>query len=68
MDKKTDHDRIVEIHSVLLGANGQGGLCRQVEKNTKAIFRLWIFVIVLSISVGGGAFGIVQAVMALAGS
>ncbi len=33
--EKTDHDMIVEIHTTLMGNNGQGGLCRQVELQRK---------------------------------
>ena len=67
MKEKTDHDRIVEMHTVLLGANGQGGLARQVEKNTKAITKLWLAIVAITVSIGGGVFGIVKAVMASSG-
>ncbi|MFA5276682.1 MAG: hypothetical protein WC417_07315 [Candidatus Omnitrophota bacterium] len=65
MAEKSDHDRLVEIHATLLGSNGQGGLCRQVEKNAQAIFRLWLAVIILAMSIGGGVFGVVKAVLAV---
>jgi len=68
MLEKTDHDRIIEMHAALLGTNGQGGLFRQVEKNTKAIFRIWLAVIVILLSIGGGTFGIVKAVIAISGA
>ncbi len=67
MNEKEDHDRIIEMHAALLGTNGQGGLLRQVERNTKAIFRLWLAVVVIIISIGGGTFGIVKAVIAVTG-
>jgi len=67
MPEKSDHDRLVEIHATLLGTDGQGGIARQVERNTKAIFRLWIMLVVLSVSVGGGTFGIIRAVLAVNG-
>ena len=60
MPEKTDHDRLVEVHAALLGVNGQGGLNRQVEKNTKAIFKLWCAIIAIGVSIGGGVFGIVK--------
>ena len=67
MPAKTDHDRLVEIHAVLLGANGQGGVARKVERNSKAIFRIWVAIVVLSVSAGGGAFGIIKAFLAVNG-
>jgi len=60
MNEKTDHDLLLEVHGTLLGTNGQGGLCRQVDKNTKAISKLIIAVIVIGLTVGGGAWGIVS--------
>uniref|UniRef100_A0A6M3LRG3 Uncharacterized protein n=1 Tax=viral metagenome TaxID=1070528 RepID=A0A6M3LRG3_9ZZZZ len=60
MPEKTDHDRLVEVHAALLGVNGQGGLNRQVEKNTKAIFKLWCAIIAIGVSIGGGVFGLVK--------
>jgi len=63
----TDHDRITEMHAVLLGVNGNPGLCKLVERNTKlieinnrAIQKLWIAVIVIATSVGGGVYGIIE--------
>lgn len=63
MLEKTDHDRLVEIHAVLLGTNGQGGVCRQVEKNTRNIFKLWISMLILAGSIGGGSYGIIHAIV-----
>ena len=57
---KTDHDRITEIHAVLLGVNGNVGLCKLVERNAKSIQKLWIAVIIIATSVGGGTYGIVE--------
>uniref|UniRef100_A0A6M3LGW5 Uncharacterized protein n=1 Tax=viral metagenome TaxID=1070528 RepID=A0A6M3LGW5_9ZZZZ len=57
---KEDHDLIVEIHTVLLGTNGQGGLCRQVDKNTRTIFKIWCAIIAILVSIGGSTFGIVK--------
>ena len=67
MPEKSDHDILIEIHTVLLGADGQGGIARQVTKNSKAIFRLWIVLTILAVSAGGGAFGIIKAVIAVNG-
>lgn len=58
--EKSDHDLLVEVHTMLLGTNGQGGLARQVEANTKAITKLWIAEAVIVASTGGGAYAIVQ--------
>jgi len=60
MVAKNDHDRITEIHAVLLGVNGNPGLCKLVERNTKAIQKLWIAVIIIATSVGGGVYGIIE--------
>ena len=59
-EEKTDHDRIIEMHAVLLGTNGHLGLCRQVERNSKAINKLWIAVVIIASSVGGGVYGIIE--------
>lgn len=32
MSEKTDHDRIVELHTVLLGADGEGGFIEEVRR------------------------------------
>jgi len=63
MPEKTDHDILLEIHTTLVGVNGQGGLCRQVERNTKSINKLWIIVAVIAASIGGGGYGIIQALL-----
>ena len=60
MIEKTDHDRITEIHAVLLGVNGNPGLCKLVERNTKAIQKLWAAIIVIATSIGGGVYGIIE--------
>ena len=60
MSEKTDHDKITEIHAVLLGVNGNPGLCKLVDRNTKMINKLWIAVIVIATSVGGGVYGIIE--------
>jgi len=57
---KEDHDRLTEIHAVLLGVNGNPGLCKLVERNTKAIQKLWVAVIIIATSVGGGVYGIIE--------
>ena len=57
---KEDHDRLIEIHAVLLGVNGNTGLCKLVERNTKMINKLWVAVIVIATSIGGGVYGIIE--------
>ena len=57
---KTDHDLITEIHTVLLGTNGHNGVAKQVERNTKAITKLWICIGIIMSSVGGGIYGIIE--------
>lgn len=59
-EEKTDHDRIIEIHAVLLGVDGHKGIAEQVYRNTKSITKLWIALIVLASSIGGGVYGIVE--------
>jgi hypothetical protein len=60
MVEKSDHDLLLEVHSTLLGTNGQGGLCRQVDKNTKAINKIWILLAIIIAAGGGGAWGIIS--------
>ena len=60
MPQKTDHDLITEMHTVLLGTNGHIGLCKQVERNTKAINKLWVAIAIIASSVGGGVYGIIE--------
>jgi len=49
-----------EVTTALRGYNGQVGLCRQVEKNSKAIFRLTIIMAIIAVSIGGGTYGIID--------
>uniref|UniRef100_A0A6M3K5M4 Uncharacterized protein n=1 Tax=viral metagenome TaxID=1070528 RepID=A0A6M3K5M4_9ZZZZ len=60
MPGKTDHDRITEMHAVLLGTNGHKGLAYQVERNSKAIAKLWVAIAVIASSIGGGVYGIIE--------
>ncbi len=55
--------QMVEITTVLKGYNGNEGLCDKVDQYGKAIGRLWIAVSVMSVSIGGGAYGVVQALL-----
>lgn len=57
---KSDHDLLTEMHTVLLGTNGHPGLCRQVERNTKDIVKLWIILAVLVATAGGGVYGLLD--------
>ena len=61
--QKSDHDILMEIHTVLLGANGHDGLCKQVAKNSIDIFKLWMAIVALSVGVGGGAYGIIKLII-----
>jgi len=56
MVEKSDHDMIKEVHTVLLGVNNQGGLCRSHEclKRDFYKFRLWVIVFIATSLVGGG--------------
>jgi hypothetical protein len=63
MPERTDHDLLTEMHTVLLGTNGHPGICEQVKQNTKSINKLWIAVIIIASSIGGGAYGIVKLLM-----
>jgi len=67
MVEKSDHDMLYEIHTVLLGTNGQGGLCRAHECLKKDFhrFKLWV-IIILATGVTGGGIGIWKGVEALA--
>lgn len=60
MSDKSDHDLLIEIHGRLMGTDGQGGLCRQVNNNTKQINRIWIAITLISATVGGSAWGIIS--------
>ena len=60
MTELTDHDRLIQIHAVLLGVDGNPGLCKLVERNTKMINKLWVAVIVIATSIGGGVYGIIE--------
>ena len=60
MNDLTDHDKLTQIHAVLLGVNGNPGLRKLVDRNTRMINRLWVAIIVIAISVGGGAYGIIE--------
>ena len=60
MIDKTDHDLLIEIHTVLLGTDGHTGVAKQVERNTKAITKLWICTAIIASSIGGGAYGIIE--------
>jgi hypothetical protein len=60
MPDMNDHDRIVQMHAVLLGTDGSPGLCKMVERNTKAITKIWVAIAVIASSIGGGIYGIIE--------
>lgn len=56
--ERTDHDLLIEIHSCLMGANGHGGLCKEVKdlktdyySFKKAVLAVFFFLL------GSGALG-----------
>jgi hypothetical protein len=61
---KADHDMIVEMHAVLLGSNGQDGVCRRVGSLEKKVTNIIIFLAVLTGTglVGTGIFELIKAV------
>ena len=70
MPDKTTHQIVLEVQKdvgevkqALKGYNGQIGLCKQIENNTKQIAKLWIVIVAITVSLGGGIWGIVQLIM-----
>ena len=57
---KTDHDLLTEMHTVLLGTNGHPGVAKQVERNSKAINKIWICLTIIGSSIGGGTYGVIR--------
>lgn len=55
--------KVAAVEQALVGYNGQIGLCKQVENNTKQIARLWIVVSIILASTGGSAYGIIRLLM-----
>lgn len=53
MIQKSDHDILLEIHTMLLGTNGQGGLLRSHESLRKDYFRFKLWVIIALIIIAG---------------
>ena len=62
--KKLDetHDTVIELKTVLLGADGNPGLIHQVNSNTKRSHRNTVILAALIGSgiLGGGTIGIIQ--------
>jgi len=62
------HDAVIELKTVLLGANGDDGLCGEVRHSTKRLNILernfWLFagVVVGTGVLGGGIWGVLQAI------
>jgi len=65
MTPKSDHDMIADIHGVIFGVNGQGGLLRQFEEHRKEdkdfregyyAFRLAV-IVTGALTIGGSGFG-----------
>ena len=60
MTQLTDHDRLIQIHAVLIGVNGNPGLVKLVDRNARAIQKLWIAIIIIATSIGGGVYGLIE--------
>uniref|UniRef100_A0A6H1ZT39 Uncharacterized protein n=1 Tax=viral metagenome TaxID=1070528 RepID=A0A6H1ZT39_9ZZZZ len=60
MTELTDHDRLTQIHAVLIGVNGNPGLVKLVDRNTRSIQKLWLAIIIIATSIGGGVYGIIE--------
>lgn len=58
-DSRQTIESLIQIKTVLKGYNGEG-LVEKVNNNGKAINKLWIIVAILSVSIGGGVYGILQ--------
>lgn len=56
MIQKTDHDILLEIHTMLLGTNGQGGLLRSHDALKKDYYKFKL-VVILALLVLAGAAG-----------
>lgn len=54
---KSDHDMITEMYGVLLGTEGQDGLCRRVSVLEKTVRNI-IIILALAAGMGGVGFGI----------
>ena len=56
MREKSDHELLLEIHTVLYDTNGNPGLCRKVEKQGRSINKLWIAIALIIPSSGSVGF------------
>ena len=58
-------NNLTEVKTVLIGVPGteSDGLCGEVKRNSESIRKLWIAVIVMASSVGGGVYAAVKALM-----
>lgn len=52
-----------DIKIALRGYNGQNGLVKRVENNTKQINKLWITIAIIAASAGGGGAAIIKAIL-----
>ncbi len=70
MTEKTDHDMLLEIHTTLLGANGQGGLVRDYEATKGDYYKFkrnTIIVLCSGVGVGAVGTGIMELLRKLSG-
>lgn len=58
---------IAEIKVVLKGYDGDEGLVKKVENNTKQIAKLWIAIAAIIASTGGGTIAIIKAITGING-
>ena len=59
MPELNDHDRIVQMHAVLLGTNGNKGLCEKHEDLAKDYYKFKRYLLVgVAFLVGSGLLGI----------
>lgn len=58
LENKTDRDLIIEMHTVLLGANGNEGLCKKHEKLAADYYKFKRYVLMTaSLLIGSGVIG-----------
>ena len=55
--------RLQGIEQVLSGYDGKNGLLKQVSHNTRAINKLWLALIAIVASGGGGTYAIIKMVL-----
>jgi len=54
---------VAYIKIALKGYDGQEGLCKKVDRNSRSINKIYISLAVLAATTGGGAYGIIHAIL-----